>query len=550
MDRDMTGNRVQSDGFWKRMWKQYCRRTIGVAALVIVLLFAIVGLFAPFLASSRPLVVYYEGELYFPLFRYLFYTGFFTKPLDIFHNLLIFFLPIGLYFRTNIRVLSSLTVVFTALYLYLLSGAVSDPASDSVLNKHRQSAIQSNPESIYSWQFELDHMNQYAKLLEVIKYELLKRQDTRLQRYAERYADQERLEWLADEVKKGRRKLLKDGIALENLPAREVMEGEIHEKEKNNPALAARLALPTLWHVARKNDQIEIGRMHALIDKIKDSNPKQAEMARAKIQFIDDRNGWLEGEAKKLNMILPPIRSFHWEDDAGGEQDLNKFLDWWELTRTNRKDLVAGLLFGVRTSLFVGFSSMFLALLIGIPIGAISGYFAGRTDVVISRFLEVWESMPSFFMLLMVVAVTQSKSIFLVIAVIGIFGWTGISRFVRGEFFKQRNLPYVDACHSLGFGHGRIIFSHILPNAIPPLLTLMPFAMMGAITSEAGLSFLGLGEEGSCSWGVLMDEGRAAFPGESYLLWPPAIILTLLLVAIALVGDTLRDALDPKLKRG
>ena len=157
--------------------------------------------------------------------------------------------------------------------------------------------------------------------------------------------------------------------------------------------------------------------------------------------------------------------------------------------------------------------------------------------------------MPSFFMLLMVVAITQSKSIFLVVAVIGIFGWTGFARYIRGEFLKQRNLPYVEACRAMGFRDARIVFSHILPNAVPPLLTLLPFAVMGAITSEAGLSFLGLGEEGSCSWGVLMDEGRTAFPGESYLLWPPALMLTILLVAVALVGDALRDALDPKLRR-
>jgi len=142
----------------------------------------------------------------------------------------------------------------------------------------------------------------------------------------------------------------------------------------------------------------------------------------------------------------------------------------------------------------------------------------------------------------------QSKSIFLVIIVIGLFGWTGFSRYIRGEFFKQRNLPYVEACQSLGFRDNYIIFKHILPNAIPPVLTLLPFAVMGAITSEAGLSFLGLGEENSCSWGVLMDEGRTAFPAESYLLWPPAILLTVLLVAIAIVGDSLRDTLDPKLR--
>ena len=100
----------------------------------------------------------------------------------------------------------------------------------------------------------------------------------------------------------------------------------------------------------------------------------------------------------------------------------------------------------------------------------------------------------------------------------------------------------------MGFSDRYIMFSHILPNAIPPLLALVPFAVMGAITSEAGLSFLGLGEEGSGSWGVLMDEGRTAFPAESYLLWPPAILLTIFLVAIAIMGDTLRDALDPKLR--
>ena len=151
-------------------------------------------------------------------------------------------------------------------------------------------------------------------------------------------------------------------------------------------------------------------------------------------------------------------------------------------------------------------------------------------------------------MLLTVVAIVQSKSIFLIIAVIGLFGWISFSRYMRGEFFKQRNLSYIEACHAMGLPNRTIIFSHILPNAIPPLLTLLPFDIMAAITSEAGLSFLGLGEEGSCSWGVLMDEGRSAFPYESYLLWPPAILLTILLVAIAIVGDTFRDAIDPKME--
>jgi peptide/nickel transport system permease protein len=105
----------------------------------------------------------------------------------------------------------------------------------------------------------------------------------------------------------------------------------------------------------------------------------------------------------------------------------------------------------------------------------------------------------------------------------------------------------VEACKAIGFSNHSILFKQILPNAIPPVLTLLPFAIMGAISAEAGLSFLGLGEEGSTSWGVLMDEGRSAFPARAYLLWPPAIALTVLLVAIALVGDALRDFLDPKM---
>ena len=198
---------------------------------------------------------------------------------------------------------------------------------------------------------------------------------------------------------------------------------------------------------------------------------------------------------------MPLLSHFHWEDDAGGDQSLNQIVPWWELTRINHKDLLAALIFGVRISLIVGLAAVALALVIGIPIGALAGYYGGKLDILVSRLLEIWEAMPTFFMLLMVVAITQSKSIFIVIGVIGFFGWTGFSRYIRGEFFKQRNLPYVEACHALGFRNSYIIFSHILPNAIPPVLTLLPFAIMGAITSEAGLSFLGLGEENSCSLG-------------------------------------------------
>lgn len=533
--------------YWQMVWRQFRTHPTGVFALAVVVLFAMVGLYAPLLASSKPLLVLYDGQLYFPLARYLFFPGFFTKRLDIFFNLLMFTVPLSALFL-YLRKYAFIGVALCAqvfFFVFFAFGDPVDPASDAALNSQRQERIQKGGRSdpyLYSWQFELDSSNSYAKLNSVLRHWLRRSQDQRFQLYAKPYAEQERREWLAVAVmERLSQKRPEDG----NL-SREALEVKILE-EADSKALEERLAIPTLWRVDLQNDEQEVAKAEATLAV--SSSPQKRLEAQGSLDYIHERRAWLEAEAEKLQwVVMPLLRPFHWEDDAGGEQDVNRYVDWWELTRINRKDLMAALLFGVRVSLVVGITSVALALAIGVPIGAAAGYFGGRFDIIVSRLLEIWESMPVLFMLLMVVAVTQTKSIFLVIAVVGIFGWTGFSRFIRGEFFKQRNLPYVEACTALGYSQARTIFTHILPNAIPPLLTLLPFAIMGAITSEAGLSFLGLGEEGSCSWGVLMDEGRTAFPGESYLLWPPAAMLTALLVAIALVGDALRDALDPKMR--
>lgn len=497
------------DHYWLRVWRQFCKHTLGKAALVIVILFCLAGIYAPFLAASKPFIVQYNGEWFFPLFRYLFYQGYYTKRLDIFFNLLIFTFPavfLALYLlrdhkkgkKTVLGILLALQIV---LFIYFAYGRTQDPAFDLSLSKQRQEALLTHP--LPSWDFDLRFMNDYARLNLVLRYQQRQAQQNRLQRYASFYDSS---------------KLFK--------------------------------GLPTLWQEERDNEQQELNRLKEIIDAGPKNSPEVIAHAQASMNFILDKRQWLEAQQKFLrHEVMPLVRPFHWEDDAGGDQSLNKLVPFWELTRINRKDLMAALIFGIRISLVVGILSVGLALCIGIPIGALAGYYGGTFDIIVSRLLEIWEAMPTFFMLLMIVAITQSKSIFLVIAIIGIFGWTSFSRYLRGEFFKQRNLPYIEACRALGFNDSKIIFSHILPNAIPPVLTLLPFAIMGAITSEAGLSFLGLGEEGSCSWGVLMDEGRTAFPSESYLLWPPAILLTVLLVAIAIVGDAFRDALDPKTQR-
>lgn len=505
------------DSYWAQVWKRFKRHRLGYCALYVVLIFCLLGIYAPFLASGKPLVVMYNGELFFPLFRYLFYSGFYTKHLDIFFNLLIFSLPLALFafklFPTHRWIIFFLASFFQiAIFLFLVYFSLKDPASDRELNQERhQQVIAQGKKWIPSWDFELQYQVPYAKLNAILRYQNRLEQNQSLEKYVAVYTQ---------------------GI-----------------QKKQDNRREEKLTLPTLWELDKQNEQRDIARLMSALK----AAPKDSEAyarAQGQLQFIQERQKWLEEETKKIRFnIMPLLSHFHWEEDAGGQQTLNQYLPWWELTRINRKDLLSALLFGIRISLSVGLISVAIALLIGIPIGAYAGYYGGRMDIIVSRLLEIWEAMPVFFMLLMTVSILQSKSIFLVTLIIGFFGWTQFSRYIRGEFFKQRNLPYVEACHALGFNNRYIVFKHILPNSIPPILTLLPFAIMAAITSEAGLSFLGLGEEGSCSWGVLMDEGRNAFPAESYLLWPPAILLTILLVAIALVGDSLRDTLDPKLHR-
>lgn len=488
--------------YWWGYWQQYKKHRLGYLALLVVLCFCCVGIYAPFLASSKPLVVIYDGTVYFPLFRYLFYPEFFSKRLDLFFNLLIFTFPLMVFCCYSRRVKSKgkwllgICAAQLLLFLYVCYRPVEDPAGDPQLARQHNEAIKQHPDA--SWNFELRYMNSYAKLNLLLRYRSLKEQHRHL------------------------------SAALKKDPH-------------------------TLFYTIRQHDEEKLERQKKLIENFQGQFPQNIQhlnALKAESAYIIERRKWLETESAKLHFVAMPLLSpFHWEDDAGGSQSLNQELPWWELTRINRKDLLAALIFGVRISLVVGLLAVAIALFLAIPIGAISGYYGGTIDIIVCRLIEIWEAMPTFFMLLMAVAIIQSKSIFIVIAIIGFFGWTGFSRFLRGEFFKQRNLPYVEACMALGYSNRYIMFIHILPNAIPPVLTLLPFAIMGAISSEAGLSFLGLGEEGSCSWGVLMDEGRSAFPGESNLLWPPAILLTTLLVAIALVGDALRDTFDPKMHK-
>lgn len=549
------------DPYWVRVGKEFLRHRLGVLACIVIVLFCLVAIYAPFLASSKPIAVKYDGNWYFPLFRYLFFPGFYTKKLDIFFNLLMFTAPFMLicfwlfrrYPYLSYVSLVALILLQFILFFYFSFGKRQDPAANPLLNEKRQVRIQQKVQEkkndwliptppIQGWDFDLKYMNDYAKLNLIVADILRRKENATMSHYLPKNIS---TAW-GEELKRqqAHQKVLEQKVKAGSTNYEKAFQ-EITQYIES--CLSIKKVTPFekscfLLSTVPENEKKKISEARQVM--LEYQNAKEA------LRFINERKNWLVEQEKKITLMwMPLIRPFHWEDDAGGSQTTNQYLPWWELTRVNGKDLVAALLFGTRISLVVGILAVSLAVIIGVPIGCYAGYYGGRFDIFVSRLLEIWESMPTFFMLLLAVGILQSKSIFLVIAVIGFFGWTGFSRYIRGEFFKQRNLAYVEACHSLGFKDSYIIFSHILPNALPPLLTLLPFAIMSAITSEAGLSFLGLGEEESCSWGVLMDEGRSAFPAEAYLLWPPAILLTVLLVSIALVGDALRDALDPKMRQ-
>lgn len=216
----------------------------------------------------------------------------------------------------------------------------------------------------------------------------------------------------------------------------------------------------------------------------------------------------------------------------------------WLGTDPAGHDVVARLLFGSRISLTIGFVATGIALLIGTIIGAISGFVGGRVDLLLQRLVEIMMCFPTFLLILAVVAMT-SRDIFVIMLVIGLTGWAGTARLVRGEFLAQSIRDYVTAGRSLGLPSSRLMFRHVLPNAVAPLLISATFGIAGAVLGESGLSFLGLGDPRAASWGQLLNHGREN-PAFAWLIYAPGFAIFILVLALNAVGEGLRQAFDPK----
>lgn len=212
------------------------------------------------------------------------------------------------------------------------------------------------------------------------------------------------------------------------------------------------------------------------------------------------------------------------------------------------RDIFAGIVHGARISLATGVVATLISIAIGISIGAIAGYFGGRIDGTLMRLTEAFQTIPSFVLLLTLVAIFGSQIETIVIA-IGIVSWTAPARMVRAEFMSLRRREFVDAARNLGVGDAAIIFREILPNALPPVIVFASVVMATAILMESALAFLGLGDPNYSSWGNMIGQGRAVLRTDWYCSVIPGLAILFTVLSFSLMGEGLNDALNPRQKK-
>lgn len=217
----------------------------------------------------------------------------------------------------------------------------------------------------------------------------------------------------------------------------------------------------------------------------------------------------------------------------------------WLGTDDRGRDVLVRLLYGFRTSMSFALQVTSLSILFGVAIGALQGYYGGWFDLIVQRLIEIWSTVPQLYLVIIITSIFEPGYLWLVL-LLTIFGWMGMTYYIRGEMYREKSKEYVLAAKAIGAGDIAIIFKHILPNTLVPIITLTPFALVGNIFALTALDFLGFGLPAPTpSWGELMGQGM----GNIYSYWlslSPISVLCLTLLLVTFIGEAAREAFDPK----
>ena len=217
----------------------------------------------------------------------------------------------------------------------------------------------------------------------------------------------------------------------------------------------------------------------------------------------------------------------------------------WLGTDDKGRDMVARLLYGFRVSIWFALALTAVGTTIGIVMGALMGYFGGRLDLTLQRLIEVWGAVPELYLLIIFASIFE-PSLLLLLVLLSLWGWMGLSDYVRAEFLRNRSLEYVKAARALGLSNAQIIRRHVLPNSLTPVITFLPFRMSAAILALTSLDFLGLGVPASVpSLGELLLQGKANLDAW-WIIVPTFLLLTVTMLLLTFIGDALRDAFDTR----
>ena len=217
----------------------------------------------------------------------------------------------------------------------------------------------------------------------------------------------------------------------------------------------------------------------------------------------------------------------------------------WLGTDGNGQDMVARLLYGFRVSIWFAFALTFVGTILGVAAGALQGYFGGRVDLFAQRVIEIWGAIPELYLLIIFASIFE-PSLLLLLVLLSAWGWIGLSAYVRAEFLRNRGLEFVKAARALGLSNGQIIWRHVLPNSLTPVITFLPFRMGDAIVALTALDFLGLGVPPSTpSLGDLLRQGKNNLDAW-WIILPTFMLLVVTMLLLNFIGDALRDAFDTR----